>query len=73
MFNREENFTVGAALVDALKSEGLATSGGQVIVAHSAYQHVAEFFKSKELIDEENGGGVYHLIDLKAKTERVKI
>ena len=33
VFNRAETLTVGEALLAALKSEGMATGGGQIIVA----------------------------------------
>lgn len=37
VFNRAEFFTVGSALTYALKSEGQATEGGQIIVSETAF------------------------------------
>ncbi len=37
VFDRSESFTIGEALMLALRSEGCATSGGQIIVAHAAF------------------------------------
>ena len=54
VFGRSESFTIGEALIQALRSEGQATGGGQIIVSESCYNHVKEFFTAKkELIDEE--------------------
>ena len=36
----------------ALRSEGQAEGGGQIIVAEAAFQHVREFFRAKEIVDE---------------------
>ena len=38
----------------ALRSEGQALGGGQIIVAEAAFQYVREYFKAKELVDEES-------------------
>jgi len=45
VFNRAETLTIGDALADALKSEGMATGGGEVIVAESCYDQVSDYFK----------------------------
>ena len=54
MFGRSESFTIGEALMWALRSEGQALGGGQIIVAEAAFQYVREYFKAKELVDEES-------------------
>lgn len=33
VFNRAETLTVGEALLQALKSEGMATGGGQIVIS----------------------------------------
>lgn len=50
VFNRAEFFTVGTALTYALKSEGEATAGGQIIVSETAFQHVRQLYNAKEII-----------------------
>jgi hypothetical protein len=50
VFQRQEFFTVGAALTFALDSEGEATAGGQIIVSESAFQWVREFYEAREII-----------------------
>ena len=58
----------------ALRSEGQATSGGQIIVAEPAFQHVAQYFRAKELVDEESGGqDKFYLVDHKYQGQRIKI
>ena len=52
VFRRSESFTIGEALMQALKSEGNASSGGQIIVAEEAFKHVREFYKGKEIVNE---------------------
>ena len=52
VFGRSESFTIGEALMWALRSEGQAEGGGQIIVAEAAFQHVREFFRAKEIVDE---------------------
>ena len=37
VFGRSESFTIGEALMFALRSEGMATQGGQIIVAESCF------------------------------------
>ena len=37
VFNRSEFFTIGESLQLALASEGMCTSGGQIVVAERAY------------------------------------
>ena len=64
VFGRSESFTIGEALSWALKSEGQASGGGQIIVAEPCFMYVSEFFKAKELIDEETGDK-FHLVDYK--------
>jgi class 3 adenylate cyclase len=44
VFNRAEFFTVGEALKLALKCEGCATNGGQIIVAAKAFDSVRESY-----------------------------
>lgn len=72
VFNRNESFTVGEALSDALKSEGLATSGGQTIVASSCYVQVHKYFKQKESLRDEDGKE-YILVDNMYNEQRVRI
>lgn len=38
--------------MQALKSEGNASSGGQIIVAEEAFKHVREFYKGREIVNE---------------------
>lgn len=52
-------------------SEGMATAGGQIIVAESCLQHVREFFKVKELLDDKEAK--FYLVDYKHSGTRVKI
>jgi len=63
---------VGEALVDALKSEGMASGGGEVIVANSCYCIVSDFFKADRLVNPETSE-VFHKINLKYMANRVKI
>lgn len=48
---RQETLTVGDALVQSLKSEGMASGGGEVIVSEACFKHVRDFFEAKELVD----------------------
>ena len=74
VFGRSESFTIGAALMLALRSEGQATAGGQIIVAEPAFTHVRQYFKAKELIDEESPElDKFYLVDYKYQGQRVKI
>ena len=62
--------------MQALKSEGMATGGGEVIVSDKCYNYVRGFYKAKSMIDPESeNGDRYHLIDLRAanNANRVKI
>ena len=72
VFGRSESFTIGEALIQALRSEGQADGGGQIIVAEACYNHVREYFKAKELIDKEKGDRFY-LVDYKHFVSRVKV
>ena len=72
VFNRNESFTIGEALSDALKSEGMASAGGQTIVAEPCFTHVKLYFKAKEMLGEEDHKK-YYLIDNKYQGQRVKI
>ena len=50
----------------ALRSEGQASSGGQIIVAEPAFRHVSNFFKAKEVPDKEsNSGDLFYHVDYK--------
>jgi class 3 adenylate cyclase len=60
VFNRAEFFTVGSALTYALKSEGEATEGGQIIVSETAYKYVRDFYQSREIISDK-GEKFYHV------------
>lgn len=73
VFSRSESFTIGEALVWALKSEGNATGGGQIVVAEAAFQYVREYFKAKEIVSEENPNHKFYLVDYKHQGLRVKI
>ena len=42
VFSRNETLTVGPALMNALRSEGCTTDGGQVVVHESCFQHIDE-------------------------------
>ena len=53
IYHRSETLTVGEALVQALKSEGMTQGGGEVIIAEPCFQHVAEYFRATELLNEE--------------------
>ena len=55
VYNRSETLTVGEALTQALKSEGMSQGGGEIIIAEPCFQHVAEFFRATELTNEETG------------------
>ncbi len=61
VFNRAEFFTVGPALTYALKSEGQATSGGQIIVSETAFKHVRSLYKAEEILSDKNEK--FYLID----------
>ena len=50
----------------------MATSGGQVIVSQTCFQHVAEYFRSEQRFYPETEE-VFHSIDLKYLGSRVKI
>ena len=53
VYNRSETLTVGEALTQALKSEGMSGGGGDVVIAEPCFKHVAEYFRATELINEE--------------------
>lgn len=72
VFNRAETLTVGNALLEALKSEGMATGGGQVIVSQACFDFVSDFFRAKRLVNQDSGE-VFFLIDNKFMANRVKI
>lgn len=67
VFNRAEFFTVGSALTYALKSEGQAVAGGQIIVSETAFRHVPGLYQAKEIISEPEGkhpgGEKFYLIE----------
>lgn len=64
VFDRQETLTVGEALVNALKSEGEAGGGGEVIVHESCWQHVnKDLYRGLEIIDKL--GGKFYKLDLK--------
>ena len=44
VFKRSESFTIGDSLMWALRSEGMADSGGQIICADAAFKYVKEHF-----------------------------
>ena len=71
VFSRSESFTIGEALMLALHSEGMAESGGQIIVAEPCFKYVKEFFKAKQLADDK--GHKFYLIDKSHQGPRVKI
>ena len=58
--------------MDALKSEGMAGGGGEVIVADSCFSQVCDFFKATRLRNEDTGE-YFHRINLKHMANRVKI
>ena len=72
VFNRAETLTVGEALFEALKSEGMATGGGQIIISQTCHDFVSDFFKFKRLCSEETGENFY-LVDNKFMANRVRI
>ena len=72
MFGRSESFTIGEALIQALRSEGQALGGGQIIVAEPAYRHVKAFFRAKTITDREKGDDFFD-IDWRATVARVKV
>jgi hypothetical protein len=64
IFQRAETLTTGEALVGALKSEGCATEGGQVIVAESCFRYVDDsLFRATELTNA--AGEKFYKLDLK--------
>ena len=73
VFGRNETLTVGEALMDALKSEGQATTGGQVIVANSAFSNVLPFFRAENEIIDDATFEKFYLIDLRYKKNPIKI
>jgi hypothetical protein len=53
IFNRSEFFTVGESHVWALKSEGCALGGGEIIVAESAFKFCKSKNKNERLYEYE--------------------
>lgn len=72
VFNRAETLTVGEALLQALKSEGMATGGGQIVISQSCHEFVSDFIKAKRLKNEETNE-VFYLVDNKFMARRVVI
>ena len=71
IFDRNETLTVGPALVNALKSEGNATAGGQVIVHESVFDHVDEtLYRGTEI---RSDGESFYKLDLKFRGRGIKI
>lgn len=52
VFGRAEFFTIGTALVYALRSEAQATSGGQIIVSETAFKYVRKLYSAVEILSE---------------------
>ena len=76
VFERNETLTVGEALVNALKSESKATSGGQVIVSETCFKYVNEEFYRGTLVrssDDDDDRMKYYKLDLKFRGQRVKV
>lgn len=44
---------MGEALSYALKSEGEATSGGQIIVSETAFKYVRDIYEAKEILSKK--------------------
>lgn len=73
VFNRVETLTVGDALVDALKSEGQASAGGQIYVSESCFRFVNDnWYRSTETKTDRDGHRFYRL-DLKFRGQQVKV
>jgi predicted amino acid racemase len=71
VFGRAEFFTIGTALVYALRSEAQATAGGQILVSETAFKYVRKLYSATEKIsepdlDHHNPGGekFYQIRDL---------
>ena len=58
--------------MEALKSEGMATGGGQIIISQACFEFVSDFFKSKRLRNDETKENFY-LVDNKFMANRVRI
>ena len=59
VFRRTEFFTIGEALKQALGSEGMCNSGGQIVISNEAYDLVYEYFSAQELKRQEDGMPFY--------------
>lgn len=69
VFGRAEFFTVGPALTWALKSEGMAEAGGQILVSDSAFRFVNKIYQAEE---KANGKGERFYLVKNQKYEGVK-
>ena len=73
VFKRTEFFTIGEALSLALASEGVCTSGGQIVCPESTYNYVRDYFDTAvEMTRSEGGGGKFYRIT-KLTGQSVKI
>ena len=65
VFRRSEFFSIGDSLSQALASEGMCTSGGQIVVSETAFKHVKDYFNNAvELTSTENGAKFYRVTNL---------
>ena len=73
VLKRSEFFAVGESLSHALASEGMCTSGGQIVCSESAYKYVRDYFNTAvELARTEGDGGKFYRIT-KLTGQSVKI
>ena len=56
----------------ALNSEGMATGGGQIIVAETAFKHVRSHFQQFEELADENGNRFYK-VGMRGALNKIKI
>ena len=57
--------------MQALQSEGMATGGGQIIVAEPCFMYVKDYFAAEMKQDAE--GNKFYLVENRSKGNRVKI
>ena len=56
--------TVGNALMDALKAEGMSETGGQIIVSTKCYDEVKEYFAFTQLPQKPSKSDFFYTVDV---------
>ena len=73
VFQRSEFFTIGDSLSQALASEGMCTSGGQIVVSQNAYRYVREYFeKAATVLTREDNVKFYRVTMLTGQSVKIR-